>query len=67
MPALAVDNEVLITLTKEFGLLAGDSMLGMVTNIVLVLAVTMVVSTLTYYAVEQPAMDIARRYRYRWR
>ena len=51
----------------RFGLLAGDSMLGMVTNIVLVLAVTIVVSTLTYYAVEQPAMDIARRYRYRWR
>jgi peptidoglycan/LPS O-acetylase OafA/YrhL len=51
----------------RFGLLAGDSMLGMVTNIVLVLAVTMVVSTITYYAVEQPAMNIARRYRYRWR
>jgi peptidoglycan/LPS O-acetylase OafA/YrhL len=51
----------------RFGLLAGDSMLGMVTNIVLVLAVTMVVSTLTYYAVEQPAMNLARRYRYRWR
>ncbi len=51
----------------RFGLLAGDSMLGMVTNIVVVLAVTMVVSTVTYYAVEQPAMDLARRYRYRWR
>jgi peptidoglycan/LPS O-acetylase OafA/YrhL len=51
----------------RFGLLAGDSMGGMVTNIVVVLAVTMVVSTVTYYAVEQPAMNIARRYRYRWR
>jgi peptidoglycan/LPS O-acetylase OafA/YrhL len=51
----------------RFGLLAGDSMLGMATNIVVVLAVTMVVSTITYYAVEQPAMNIARRYRYRWR
>jgi peptidoglycan/LPS O-acetylase OafA/YrhL len=51
----------------RFGLLAGDSMLGMATNIVMVLAVTMVVSTITYYAVEQPAMNIARRYRYRWR
>jgi peptidoglycan/LPS O-acetylase OafA/YrhL len=51
----------------RFGLLAGDSMLGMVTNIATVLAVTMVVSTVTYYAVEQPAMNIARRYRYRWR
>jgi peptidoglycan/LPS O-acetylase OafA/YrhL len=51
----------------RFGLLAGDSMLGMATNIIVVVAVTLVVSTLTYYAVEQPAMDIARRYRYRWR
>jgi peptidoglycan/LPS O-acetylase OafA/YrhL len=51
----------------RFGLLAGDSMPGMATNIVAVLAVTMVVSTITYYAVEQPAMNIARRYRYRWR
>jgi peptidoglycan/LPS O-acetylase OafA/YrhL len=42
-------------------------MLGMCINIVTVLAVTMVVSTVTYYAVEQPAMNIARRYRYRWR
>jgi peptidoglycan/LPS O-acetylase OafA/YrhL len=51
----------------RFGLLAGDSMLGMCINIVTVLAVTMVVSTITYYAVEQPAMNFARRYRYRWR
>ena len=51
----------------RFRLLAGDSMLGMATNIVVVLAVTMVVSTVTYYAVEQPAMNIARHYRYRWR
>ena len=51
----------------RFGLLAGDSMGGMCINIVTVLAVTMVVSTITYYAVEQPAMNIARRYRYRWR
>lgn len=51
----------------RFGLLAGDSMLGMTINIVVVLAVTMVVSTITYYAVEQPAMNVARRYRYRWR
>src|SRR5258708_24146226 len=51
----------------RFGWLAGDSMSGMFTNIALVMAVTMVVSTLTYYSVEQPAMNIARRYRYRWR
>jgi peptidoglycan/LPS O-acetylase OafA/YrhL len=51
----------------RYDLLAGDSMQGMVINIVIVLAVTMVVSTITYYAVEQPAMNVARRYRYRWR
>lgn len=51
----------------RYGLLAGDSMGGMALNIVTVLAVTMVVSTVTYYAVEQPAMNVARRYRYRWR
>ena len=51
----------------RYGLLAGDSMGGMAINIATVLAVTMVVSTVTYYAVEQPAMNIARRYRYRWR
>lgn len=57
----------IMLMLHRFGLLAGDSMLGMVTNIVFVLAVTMVVSTLTYYAVEQPAMEIAKRYRRRWR
>ena len=51
----------------RYDLLAGDSMRGMTINIVVVLAVTMVVSTVTYYAVEQPAMNVARRYRYRWR
>jgi peptidoglycan/LPS O-acetylase OafA/YrhL len=51
----------------RYGLLAQDSVLGMVINIAAVLAVTMVVSTITYYAVEQPAMNVARRYRYRWR
>jgi peptidoglycan/LPS O-acetylase OafA/YrhL len=57
----------LMLMLYRFGWLAGDSMGGMVTNIVLVLAVTMVVSTVTFYAVEQPAMNIVRRYRYRWR
>jgi len=51
----------------RYGLLAHDSVLGMIINIAAVLAVTMVVSTITYYAVEQPAMNVARRYRYRWR
>ncbi|MGV0803186.1 acyltransferase, partial [Mycolicibacterium elephantis] len=51
----------------RFGLLAGDSLGGMCLNIVVVLAVTLAVSAVTYYSVEKPAMNIARRYRYRWR
>lgn len=51
----------------RFDLLAGDSLGGMCLNIVVVLAVTLVVSGITYYTVEKPAMNIARRYRYRWR
>ncbi|MGV0715362.1 acyltransferase [Mycolicibacterium sp. XJ662] len=51
----------------RFGLLAGDSLGGMCLNIVVVLAVTLAVSSVTYYTVEKPAMNIARRYRYRWR
>ncbi|WP_234785102.1 acyltransferase family protein [Mycolicibacterium elephantis] len=51
----------------RFGLLAGDSLGGMCLNIVVVLAVTLAVSAVTYYTVEKPAMNIARRYRYRWR
>jgi peptidoglycan/LPS O-acetylase OafA/YrhL len=48
-------------------LLAGDSIGGMVLNIVTVLAVTILASTVTYYSVEKPAMNFARRVRYRWR
>lgn len=51
----------------RFDLLAGDSLGGMCLNIVTVLAVTVLASTVTYYAVEKPAMNVARRYRYRWR
>ncbi|BBY79693.1 acyltransferase [Mycolicibacterium pulveris] len=51
----------------RFGLLAGDSLGAMCLNIVVVLAVTLAVSAVTYYSVEKPAMNIARRYRYRWR
>jgi peptidoglycan/LPS O-acetylase OafA/YrhL len=51
----------------RFDLLAGDSIGGMVLNIVTVLTVTLLISSVTYQLVEKPAMNIARRYRYRWR
>jgi len=51
----------------RFGLLAGDSIGGMCLNIVVVLAVTLLASSVTYFGVEKPAMNIAKRYRYRWR
>ena len=56
----------LMLLMGRWGLLAGDSVGGMVLNVGFVLAVTMVVSTVTYYLVEQPAMNWAKRYRARW-
>jgi peptidoglycan/LPS O-acetylase OafA/YrhL len=50
----------------RLGAMAGDSFLGMIRNVAVVLAVTFVVSTVTYYVVEKPAIDFAKRYRYRY-
>jgi peptidoglycan/LPS O-acetylase OafA/YrhL len=50
----------------RLGAMAGDTFLGMVRNVVVVLAVTFVVSTVTYYIVEKPAIDFAKKYRYRY-
>ncbi|WP_284235234.1 acyltransferase family protein [Mycobacterium antarcticum] len=50
----------------RWGVLAGDTLLGMSYNVAVVLAATMLVSTATYYLIEQPAMNMARRYRRRW-
>lgn len=50
----------------RWGLMAGDSVPGMLQNIVVVLAATILVSTITYYLVEEPCMKAARRYRHRW-
>ncbi len=49
----------------RLGLMAGDTFGGMVRNVVVVLAVTFAVSTVTYYIVEKPAIDFAKKYRYR--
>ena len=47
-------------------LMAGDTLSGMIRNVVVALTATMLISTVTYYLVESPAMNLARRYRYRW-
>lgn len=53
---------VLLTL-GGLGLMAGDSLPGLLRNVVVVLAVTVAVSTLTYRYVERPALNLAKRYR----
>jgi peptidoglycan/LPS O-acetylase OafA/YrhL len=57
----------LMLILGRLGLMAGDTLPGMVRNVILGLTVTLAVSTLTYYAVEKPAMDYARSYRRRAR
>ncbi|HKP40999.1 acyltransferase [Mycobacterium sp.] len=56
----------LMLLLGRWGLMAGDSVPGMFRNVVVVLTVTLLVSAVTYYLVEQPAMNWAKRYRARW-
>ncbi|MCV7283146.1 acyltransferase [Mycolicibacterium flavescens] len=56
----------LMIVLGRWGLMAGDSVPGMLQNVAVVLAVTLAVSTVTYYLVEQPAMNWAKRYRARW-
>ncbi len=53
-------------LLGRWDLLAGDTLEGMSYNLAVVLAATMLVSTVTYYLVEKPAMNAARNYRRRW-
>ena len=48
------------------GVLAGDTLAGMLYNVVIVIAATILISTVTYYSVEKPVMNVARRYRHRW-
>jgi peptidoglycan/LPS O-acetylase OafA/YrhL len=55
---------VLIVLGR-WGLMAGDTLQGMLYNVVVVVGVTVLVSTVTYYLVEQPVMTMTRRYRHR--
>ncbi|BBY48979.1 acyltransferase [Mycolicibacterium arabiense] len=48
----------------RWGLMGSDSLGGMLYNVAIGLCVTLLVSTVTYYAVEQPIVNWARRYRY---
>jgi peptidoglycan/LPS O-acetylase OafA/YrhL len=51
-----------LLLLGRWGLMAGDSVGGMLRNVVLALAVSIALSMVTYYAIEQPALNLARRY-----
>jgi peptidoglycan/LPS O-acetylase OafA/YrhL len=53
---------VLLVLGR-LGWLAGDSLPGMLVNIALVLAVTILAGSVTYHLVEKPAMNYAKRFR----
>jgi peptidoglycan/LPS O-acetylase OafA/YrhL len=53
-------------LLGRWGLLEGDTIQGMLYNVVVVLAATLLISTVTYYLVEKPVMNWARQYRHRW-
>ena len=55
-----------LLLLGRWGLMAGDGVPQMFRNIVVGLAATMVISTVTYYLVEKPAIDVTRKYRHRW-
>lgn len=47
----------------RLGWMAGDTLPGMLSNIVLVLAVTILAGSITYYLIERPAMNYAKRIR----
>jgi peptidoglycan/LPS O-acetylase OafA/YrhL len=53
----------MLLLLGQLGLMAGDTLPGMLRNIVLLLAVTILAATVTYYLVEKPGMNYAKRFR----
>ncbi len=52
-----------LLLLGRIGWMAGDTLPGMLANIVLVLAVTVLFATITYYLIEKSAMNYAKRKR----
>jgi peptidoglycan/LPS O-acetylase OafA/YrhL len=55
----------MLLLLGRLGLMAGDDGPGMLRNIVLLLAATILVATVTYYGIEKPSMNYAKRFRRR--
>jgi peptidoglycan/LPS O-acetylase OafA/YrhL len=53
----------MLLLLGRLGWMAGDTLPGMLRNIVVLLAVTILAATVTYYLIEKPAMNYARRLR----
>lgn len=55
----------LLLLLGRFNLVAGDTWGGMLRNMAVVTVVTLAVATVTYYFVEKPGLDLAKRFRKR--
>jgi peptidoglycan/LPS O-acetylase OafA/YrhL len=53
----------MLLLLGRLGLMAGDTLPGMLRNIVLLLTCTILAATVTYYGIEKPAMNYAKRLR----
>lgn len=53
----------MLLLLGRLGWMAGDTLPGMLRNIVVLLAATILAATVTYYLIEKPAMNYARRLR----
>ena len=54
-----------LLLLGRYDLAAGDSWGGMLRNVAVVAVVTIVLSTITYYAVERPGLELVKRFRKR--
>jgi len=53
----------MLLLLGRLGWMAGDTLPGMLHNIVILLAATIVAASVTYYLIEKPAMNYAKRIR----
>jgi peptidoglycan/LPS O-acetylase OafA/YrhL len=53
----------MLLLLGRLGWMAGDTVPGMLHNIVILLALTILAASVTYYLIEKPAMNYAKRVR----
>jgi peptidoglycan/LPS O-acetylase OafA/YrhL len=53
----------MLLLLGRLGWMAGDTLPGMLRNIVLLLTCTILAATVTYYGIEKPGMNYAKRLR----